>query len=95
MVCRVLNRHLTICSDTYKGLFHRKFHKLILFTPYSDKNFEMSRIHFSWFVLYGGDDGAGGFDEEKLERRPRELMRRRGVKKLVLVFCEMVVGLVR
>ena len=35
----------------------------------SDKNFEMSRIHFSWFVLYGGDDGAGGFDEEKLERK--------------------------
>ena len=40
------------------------------------KNFEMSRIHFSWFLLHGGDDGAGGFDEEKLERRPRESMRR-------------------
>ena len=43
----------------------------------SDKNFEMSRIHLSWFLLHGGDDGAGGFDEEQLERRPRDLMRRK------------------
>ena len=35
----------------------------------SDKNFEMCRIHLSYFLLHGGDDGAGGFDEEQLERR--------------------------
>ena len=36
-----------------------------------------------------------GFDEEKLQRRLRELMRRRGLKKLDLAFCEMVVGMMR
>ena len=31
------------------------------------KNFEMSRIHLSWFVLHGGDDGGGGFDDSSTE----------------------------
>ena len=39
------------------------------------KNFEMSRIHLSWSVLHGGDDGG-------------VVLMITGLKKLVLVFCE-------
>ena len=46
------------------------------------KNFEMSRIHLYLFVLHGGDDGG-------------VVLMIRGLQKLVLMFCEMMVGMVR
>ena len=47
------------------------------------KNFEMSRIHLSWSVLHGDVDGG-------------VILMIRALKKLVLVFCEMmVVGMMR
>ena len=46
------------------------------------KNFEMSRIYLPWSVLHGGDDGG-------------VVLMIRALKKSILVFGEMMVGMVR